>query len=198
MISVVMQSYLGLYKNAAKDRDKKIVRAIQSILNQTIIVEPVIVSDGCDLTVKIINSHFAGKVSGYMIAKQTTWSGVPRNTGIRKAKGDIICYLDVDDFLEPDHCEKIERNFSGDWVWFDDIVFSKHDSKWKRRNCDVNKKGLCGTSNVAHRKIAEWPVKGSYAHDWVFINNLKAASKNFKYIGHGGYKVSHIPGRYDI
>jgi glycosyltransferase involved in cell wall biosynthesis len=198
MISVVMASYLGQYKNAAKDRDKKIVRAIQSILDQTIQAEPVIVADGCQKTVEIINKNFAGKVNGYLIAKQSLWSGTPRNTGIEKAQGDIICYLDVDDWLEPDHCAKIVTQFTqSDWVWFDDFTFTQA-GVWKYRNCNVNTKGLCGTSNIAHKKIALWPVKGGYAHDWVFISNLKAASKNFKYIGHGGYKVGHIPGRKDV
>lgn len=193
-----MASYLGNYKGAALNREAKIVRAIQSILDQTIKVEPVIVADGCQKTVEIINKNFAGKVNGFLIGKQSTWSGVPRNTGIEMAQGDIICYLDVDDFLEKDHCEKIERNFKGDWVWFDDIVYNRHLKQWKARKCDVNTKGLCGTSNVAHRKITTWPVIGGYAHDWVFIQNLKNASKNYKYIGHGGYKVGHVPGRYDV
>ena len=35
MISVIMPSYLGAYKNAAKDRDRKIVRAINSVVRQT-------------------------------------------------------------------------------------------------------------------------------------------------------------------
>lgn len=199
MISVVMASYLGDYKGAAKDRDKKIIRAIQSILKQTIPVEPVIVSDGCEKTVEIINHHFKGRVNGYMISKQPKWSGVPRNTGIRMSKNDIICYLDVDDYLEYDHCEKIIKNFGiSDWIWFDDIVFSKHDNKFKTRKCDVNKKGFCGTSNIAHKKITQWPERSTYAHDWVFIENLKKTSSRYKYTGHGGYVVGHIPGRYDI
>ena len=49
MISVVMASYLGEYKSAAKNRDIKIRRAVESVLSQTVPVELVVVADGCHL-----------------------------------------------------------------------------------------------------------------------------------------------------
>jgi glycosyltransferase involved in cell wall biosynthesis len=196
MISVVMASYLGEYRKAAKDREKKIIRAVKSVLNQTIPVELVLIADGCEKTVEIISREFSGQVNGYWIDKQPMWSGRPRNVGIGKAQNDIICYCDIDDHLEKDHCEKIYNNFSGDWVWFDDLIYRQ--GAWIPRKCNIEKKGMCGTSNLAHKKIALWLEKDTYAHDWNFIYKLKRASKNYKYIGHGGYCVAHIPGRYDI
>jgi glycosyltransferase involved in cell wall biosynthesis len=196
MISVVMASYLGEYRKAAKDRDKKIIRAVNSVLNQTIPAELVLVSDGCQKTIDIIIESFPNKVNGYYIEKQKIWSGKPRNVGIEKAKNDIICYCDIDDYLDPDHCEKIYNAFEGDWVWFDDLVYNQ--GRWIHRKCDVNKKGMCGTSNLAHKKIAWWPDPGSYAHDYIFIHNLKKASSNYKYIGNGGYRVCHVPGKYYV
>lgn len=198
MISVVMASYLGEYKLAAKNREKKILRAVESALNQTIQCELVVVSDGCQKTIDILNEHFEGKFNGYTIPKQNIWSGVPRNTGIEKAKNEIICYLDVDDYLIPTHCEFILNKFGdNDWVWFDDWVFSK-TSGWKIRSCSVAKRGFCGTSNLAHKKINIWPDKGNYAHDWIVVQNLQRWSSKYKYIGHGGYRVAHVPGRVDI
>ena len=190
-----MPSYLGDYKRAAKDRDKKIRRAVESVFSQTIPVELVVVSDGCQKTVDLLNKYYEGKFNGYMIRKQSSWSGIPRNTGIEKAQNEIICYLDIDDWLEKDHCEKIANNFHGDWVWFNDKIWH---SGWIKRKCDVNRRGLCGTSNIAHKKIALWPERATYTHDWAFIENLKRASNDFHYIGDGGYMVCHIPNRYDI
>jgi len=195
MISVVMPSYLGNYKRAARDRENKIRRAVESVLSQTIPVELIVIADGCQKTVDLLNKYYEGRFNGYMIGKQPIWSGVPRNTGIEKAKNEIICYLDTDDWLEKDHCEKIEKNFKGDWVWFNDKIWH---SGWVQRKCDVNKRGLCGTSNLAHKKIALWPVRAAYTHDWIFIESLKKASKDFHYIGDGGYMVCHIPNRYDV
>ena len=55
MISIIMPSYLGAYKHAAKDRDKKIVRAIYSVCRQTYKDwELVVIADGCNKTVDIV------------------------------------------------------------------------------------------------------------------------------------------------
>ena len=133
--------------------------------------------------------------SGYLIDHTGLWAGAPRNVGIEKAKNDIVCYLDVDDMLMPTHCDFIVTHFgNSDWVWFDDWIYSQR-SGWKQRKCDVEKKGFCGTSNIAHKKIKIWPDKGNYAHDFVALQNLKKWSSNYKYIGHGGYRVAHIPGK---
>lgn len=196
MISVVMASYLGEYRKAAKDREVKIVRAINSVLKQTIPVELVLIADGCEKTIEIVSREFSGQLNGYFVKKQPMWSGWPRNIGIEKAKNDIICYLDIDDYLELDHCEKIYNSFSGDWVWFDDLVYRR--GEWIQRKCNVHKKGMCGTSNIAHRKFKIWNERDNYAHDWAAILNLRNISSKYKYIGSGGYRVCHIPGRYDV
>ena len=197
MISIIMPSYLGQYKQAAKNREKKICRAVESVLSQTIPVELVVIADGCQKTVDLLTKHYEGLFSGYMITHRNLWAGTPRNTGIEKAQNEIVCYLDIDDVIINTHCEFIVNYFgSNDWVWFDDWIFGKNG--WRLRNCDVNKRGLCGTSNIAHKKTKIWPEKGTYAHDYIAIQNLKNWSGKYKYIGHGGYRVQHIPGRYDI
>ena len=197
MISVVMASYLGAYNMAAKNREQKIRRAVESVFSQTIPVELVVVADGCPKTVEIMTKHYEGKFSGYIIEHRILWAGAPRNTGIDRAKGEIICYMDVDDWMDKTHCEKIEKNFGdNDWVWFDDWVHS--NTGWKQRKCDVNKRGMCGTSNVAHKKINYWPDKGGYTHDWKFVNDLIKNHSKYQYIGGCGYHVCHIPGRYDV
>lgn len=198
MISVVMASYLGEYRNAAKNREQKIRRAVESVLKQTIPVELVVVADGCQKTVEIMTKHYEGKFSGYLIEHRTLWAGTPRNTGIDKAKGEIICYMDVDDYMDKNHCEFIITHFgNNDWVWFDDWIYSSVGG-WKQRKCDVNKRGFCGTSNIAHRKIATWPEKGGYEHDWKFVTELIKNHSKYQYIGKGGYRVCHVPGRMDI
>ena len=198
MISVIMASYLEEYKQCAKHRDEKIRRAVESVFNQTIPVELVVVADGCRKTVDILTKEYPDMFSGYLIDHTGLWAGAPRNVGIEKAKNDIVCYLDVDDMLMPTHCDFIVTHFgNSDWVWFDDWIYSQR-SGWKQRRCDVEKKGFCGTSNIAHKKTRIWPDKGNYAHDFVALQNLKKWSSNYKYIGHGGYRVAHIPGRVDI
>lgn len=197
-VSVVMASYLGEYRRAAKNRDKKILRAIDSVLNQTYEnIELVVVADGCQKTVDIVkNSYLCDNVKGYLISKQPLWSGVPRNTGIEKATGEWICYLDVDDYFQKKHIENIVKEIKGeDWVWFDDLVATT-TGKTRRRQCSLTM-GRCGTSNLLHKKIAKWDIKGTYAHDWRFIKNLQRASRNYRKVLAGEYVVCHIPGRID-
>lgn len=200
MISVVMPSYLGAYKTAAKNRDKKIVRAIQSVIHQTFKDwELIVVADGCQKTVDIVQPLAKGmNIKIYYIDKQKMWSGFVRNTGIHYAEGEYICYLDIDDAFAPDHLEGIAKNLKGKaWYWFDDYIWN--GTEFRHRKCSVDKVGQCGTSNIAHKKIAWWNIKDNYAHDWNFINNLKAASKNYAYMKDAGkYLVCHVPGKMQI
>ena len=202
MISVIMPSYLGAYKKAAVDRDKKIVRAINSVAKQTYKDwELIIIADGCDKTVDIVHgindlySKFQLRV--LYIDKQLQWSGTVRNTGLDAAKGDYCCYLDIDDAFAPDHLEGLAPFTKKDWYWFDDYVWNGTEFRHRRGN--INKPGQCGTSSILHKRdIARWDIKGTYAHDWLFIKNLKRASTSYEYIKAGRYLVCHVPGRFDI
>lgn len=199
-----MASYLGAYKKAATGRDKKIIRAIRSVVNQTFKDwELIIVSDGCKKTIEIVSNigylYNDERISLIPIEKQTQWSGTVRNTGLDAAKGDYCCYLDVDDAFAPGHLQGLFENMGTgkDWYWFNDYTWNGKDFQHKKRN--INKPGQCGTSNVLHKKdLARWDKKGTYAHDWIFIKNLKRASSNYEYIKAGEYLICHVPGRFDI
>ena len=211
MISIIMPSYLGNYQRAAKNRDVKIIRAIDSVVNQSFTDwELVIIADGCTQTVNIIcdylmkcSPNISLKINGYSISKSKAWSGKPRNTGIEKAKGDFICYLDIDDIFKIDHLQFISNNIKlNDWIWFDDMIYNGSD--FITRKCSITNYGHCGTSNIAHKrnlsineKPIQWPMVSHYSYDdWVFIRGLK--EKQGSYIGAGGYMVGHIPDKYDV
>lgn len=200
-----MPCYLGDYPRAAKNRDVKLLRAIHSVINQTFFDwELIIVADGCEKTVKIVtdfllsNKEYSGKIRGIHINRKRAWSGYPRNTGIDKATGEVICYLDADDMLHPDHLQFINKSltYDLDWIWFDDL--HPCGNEWKTNKCNIKHYGHCGTSNIAHLKRlpVQWPQVAGYSHDdYGFIRQLR----NFKgaYAGAGMYQVCHIPGEYD-
>ena len=197
-----MPSYLGSYKKAAKDRDNKIVRAIQTVRNQTYEDwELIIIADGCNRTVEIVQRIVDicqdDRIKLLYIDKQTTWSGTVRNTGLTNARGEYACYLDIDDVFQRDHLLELSAFSGREWYWFDDYVWNGHEFRW--RKCNIDKTGKCGTSNVMHKPgLAKWKPKGSYAHDWVFIGELKKASKDYEYVKAGKYCVCHVPGGFDI
>lgn len=200
-ISIVMASYLGNYQKAAMNRDEKIIRAIRSVEKQDYEDwELIVVADGCKETQRILKEVFwyEKRIKGFLIQKQKTWSGTPRNIGIEKATGDYVCYLDVDDMFGQSHLSGITEHLDGkDWYWFDDWVFSKSENNWRRRKCSVFRVGQCGTSNIIHKPIFSWDVRANYAHDWTFIKIMRK-SKNFARIEAGEYCVCHIPGRIDV
>lgn len=200
--SVIIPSYLGEYRTAAKNRDQKIIRAVNSVLNQTCKdFEVIVIADGCEKTVKIM-SEIEG-VSTHLIPKSKLWSGEPRNAGIERAVGDYIVYLDIDDVLGAGHLQNIADQLGTyDWVWFDDIRYSPKQRVWYENPCDITKIGHHGTSNICHRR--DLPVKWDYvgyAHDYYFVVGLRAFG-NFAKIQGGEYYVCHIPnadiGGYDL
>jgi glycosyltransferase involved in cell wall biosynthesis len=201
--SIVMASFLGKYKRSAMHRDKKIVRAIQSVLDQTLSDwELIVISDGCELTSEIVTPFVyenLPKVRLLQIPKQPMWSGAVRNAGIFKAEGEIICYLDVDDFFGQQHLEILARNISSyDWILFNDWNFDRKSGHWYENKMTVEV-GRCGTSNIAHRRAmnAYWS-SNSYLHDWVMIKTLMGLSKNYTQSEAGQYYVGHVPNRYDV
>ncbi len=94
MVSAIIPTY---------NRANVITKAVQSILNQTYVgLEVIVVSDGfCDATKKVINGFADKRLSYYEIAHSAR-PAVPRNFGIKKARGEFIAFCDDDDQWLPD------------------------------------------------------------------------------------------------
>lgn len=196
--SVIVPSFMGDYRTAAKNRDGKIIRAINSVLTQTLQdFEVIVVADGCDKTVQIMSQIEDRRVKTYKIPKSKLFSGEPRMKGIEEASGEWIIYLDIDDVYGQNHLQNINSQLGTyDWVWFDDVRYNPKTNQWYENPCDINQLSRHGTSNVCHKRIlpiqAKWDYVG-YAHDYHFILQLKH-NKNFAKIQGGEYYVAHIPG----
>ena len=192
--TVVIPSYLGAYRTAANDRDMKICRAVDSVLSQTFQdFEIIVIADGCDKTVEIMNKYTDKRVCVFKIPKMRVWTG-QRNKGLDEAKGDYIVYLDIDDCFGENHLKNISDGLHHyDWVWFDDVRYSTKMEQWYENRCNIMQIGHHGTSNICHLASLpyRWDHKG-YAHDFYFIRQLKQ-NTNYAKIPGGEYYVCHLP-----
>lgn len=102
MISVIVPVYNG---------EEKLERCVKSILDQSEHqIEVVLVNDGStDRSTEICNT-FAKEDSRVRVIHQEN-SGVSkaRNAGIQAAEGEYIQFVDSDDYLEKNMCERMKR-----------------------------------------------------------------------------------------
>lgn len=141
-ISVVMQSYLGEYDGSRKNPVEKFHRAVKSFLDNTYKnSELVVVSDGCKITHyeyhtnylennRIKYAYVSKPISTLMYSKQdgqNFFRGVPRKIGVSLSEGELVTYLDSDDYLTSDALDNIIINGYGvspdsDW-WINRTYF---------------------------------------------------------------------------
>jgi glycosyltransferase involved in cell wall biosynthesis len=190
--TVIMPSLLADYPHAATNRDKKLIRAINSVCAQTFTdFELIIIADGCALTEYIVNKQAFRtdeRIKLLSVERKQLWSNTPRNTGIDNAAGDYIIYVDSDDKYGPDHLKNISDQIAGeDWVYANDWVWN--GTAFVERKCDVTQYGRCGTSNICHaaRLNLRWEQAG-YGHDYHFIQQL-LKYPNHKEVTGGQYHV---------
>lgn len=195
-ISVIMPSFLGEYEGAAVNREGKFVRALLSFTSQSYETkELIIISDGCKKTIDVTNRFIRDGIKLLSIEKQEKFSGAVRNKGLDVATGDIICYLDTDDYFgDENHLQSIADNFKGQLCYMNDYILTP-SYNISTRNVTPNY-GSIGTSAIAHTKTdVRW--KDGYGHDFIFFSELAAKYKPVK-INAGSYFVCHIPGKLDV
>lgn len=202
--STILPSYLGPYEGAAKNREEKFCRAVDSFRVQTHWAkELIIVSDGCEKTATLYERHYKGdhQIKLVRIEKQPLFSGNVRQAGIEAATGDLICYLDSDDYFHAHHLSNIDTRMNErelDWCYYSDEI--KVDTKKTIvRNVTLTH-GVAGTSAIAHKRElnVSWSGCDGYGHDWMFIKKLIAASKNVEKIYGCGYVVCHTKNGIDL
>jgi len=104
--------------------EKVLGRCIQSILNQTYTnFELILINDGSkDSSIEIANQFAVQDNRIIVIDKLNEGVSKTRNLGMQKATGELIAFVDADDFLEPTMYEKLmESQMQND----SDIVFCK-------------------------------------------------------------------------
>ena len=144
-ISIIMQAYLGDYPGSRINSVDKFIRAVSSFKNQTYEnIELIIVSDGCEIVHETYMELFKddSKIKYAFVDKKGIpnmyelidgkkyYRGVPRQVGVTLASGELITYMDSDDFLLSNHCELIVREFNktpnldfyANAAWYDNVI----------------------------------------------------------------------------
>lgn len=149
-LSIIMQVYLGDYPGSRTDSVVKFHRAVKSFLDQSYKnIELIIASDGCKITMQHYEEYYADnklikfvyvdkkglpnmyeeKLEGYRY-----YRGVPREAGRSLADGELITYMDSDDYLHPKFAYEIVYHYNlapteAKWylnnAWYDHIYILK-------------------------------------------------------------------------
>lgn len=102
LISVIIPCY-----NAERTLEKCLTSVIQQFYNN---LEIILIDDGSTDNTSKIYEDFQRRDDRIKIFKQEN-SGVSkaRNNGVKAAKGEYICFVDSDDWVEPDYCSELYR-----------------------------------------------------------------------------------------
>lgn len=178
-ISIVMQSYLGDYPGSRIDPINKFRRAVKSFQNQLYKnCELIIVSDGCSKTHQIYSREFKNdpSIKFILVDKKDTlnmyqlnndgqkyYRGYPRRVGVGAATGELITYMDSDDFLLPEFTMTLVLMYNINpqmkwWIntkWYDNEVANWEDSEelfGSNHNGDREIEGLNGKWTITSVK----------------------------------------------
>ena len=198
--SVIMPVYLQEYANCSSYREERFIYAVKSFQSQTLKnSELIIISDGCDLAEQVYSREFSSdsRIRFDRVEKNGSFGGNPRNRGLEMAEGDLICYLDSDDFLGANHLKIISESVSPefDWFYYDDYYCrGKSSTKinvFLMRMTKIIEPMRIGTCSIVHKR--ELPIRweGGYGHDHIFIQELK--DYPCKKIKSPEYFICHIP-----
>lgn len=117
--------------------EKFIKECLDSIINQTFKdIEIICINDGStDNSLNILNEYKDIDNRIRVFSQENSGAGVARNLGIEKSKGDYILFVDGDDWIKDNTCEKLYAQaikLDTDMILFDAIEH-KPNNKFRKR-----------------------------------------------------------------
>lgn len=149
--------------------EKYLNRCVDSILNQTFKdFECILIDDGSPDKCGEICDEYSKQDSRVKVIHQINQGlGPARNSGLKIATGQYICFVDSDDWVEPDYLKIMEKHIRQNDV---DIVMSSYrmvffDEAGKRRDED-NKPEKSGLVNQTDAILQMLISRGYYTTSW--------------------------------
>jgi len=161
-ISIIIPAY---------NAEKYIKKCLDSLINQTKEeLEIIVINDGStDDTENIVKSYKDKRIKYYKNKNQGI--GKTRNFGIEKATSKYIMFIDSDDYIEKDACEKMYNKAENDNL---DIVICDFYKEYDNGNIEENH-----TPNFENSSLKENPdIITEYLCPWAKIYNRKMIEKN--------------------
>lgn len=110
---------------------------IESLINQTYKNnEIILIDDGSPDNCPEICDEYASIDNVIVIHKTNAGTAAARNTGLERARGDYICFVDGDDRLENNAIETVLQHIHGcpDIIWFDAYVVTNSGKEvWRNK-----------------------------------------------------------------
>ncbi len=181
--------------------EKTIIETLNSVFNQSMVpYEVICVDDGStDSTVRLIENYSSGNFKPLLIKKEHLGVSAARNTGIKIATGDVVFFLDSDDYFSKNFCEFAIQLLDSGY----DCVFGKytHDCKkialcnsyrclceTKAQTMFMTKKKIFHFSAVAYKRnviqqhCLSFLAGIKYGEDWEFATKYMSHCKRFALI----------------
>ena len=130
--------------------EKYIKKCLDSIFNQSFKdFEVIVVNDGTkDKSMNIVK-----KYNAIIIEQENKGLSEARNTGVKKASGDYLIFVDSDDYIEKDLLKKINESLENN----PDIVRYQAKFVTEKETIDYNEKEFTGlTGSDAFREITKY------------------------------------------
>lgn len=177
MVSVVLPCY-----NAAKNLEQ----CLDSILNQTLTeIEVICVDDGStDTTLDILRSYQHRDPRICLIQQANAGAGAARNTGLARASGTYLSFLDADDFFEPDMLEKAvaaAEKYEADYIVFRSDRYYPSENRFREIPWSVRNSDLPPYMPFSYRQLTDniflsfvgWAWDKLYRRSFVLKHNLQ-------------------------
>lgn len=150
--------------------EKYLNRCIDSLINQTYpYIEILLINDGSiDNSEKICLEYQKNDSSVKYIKKVNTGVSDTRNFGINEARGDIICFVDSDDYIENDLVEKMLECMT---KYEADLVYSTINNKALNNYYLYNKNKYIDV--LKNNQITGYCWNKLYKKDIIIKNKIK-------------------------
>lgn len=160
------------------NKENFVEEAIESVLSQNYKdFEIILVDDAStDNSNKVIKKYESyNNVRSYKRSVPGPGGYAARNYGVEKANAEWICFCDADDYLEPDHLEKLKNTINLD-SYIDFVSCSFYKENFSRRlKQNSNLKSGLNTRLEALRALS--------ISDFMHMNSVAIRKDYFKYLG---------------